>query len=55
MVCAIRPSSAYYEETLHTLKYADRAKAIKNKPIINESEQDKMIRELMEENTRLKE
>lgn len=26
MVCAIRPGNVYYEETLNTLKYADRAK-----------------------------
>jgi hypothetical protein len=37
MVCAIRPGNTYYEETLNTLKYADRAKKIKNKPTINES------------------
>jgi hypothetical protein len=55
MVCAIRPGHSYYEETLNTLKYADRAKKIKNKPIINESPQDKIIRELQEENKRLKE
>ena len=51
MVCAIRPGHLYYEETLNTLKYADRAK---KKPTINESPQDKLIRELMEENKRLK-
>ena len=54
MVCAIRPGHLYYEETLSTLKYADRAKKIKNKPTINESPQDKLIRELMEENKKLK-
>lgn len=55
MVCAIRPGHTYYDETLNTLKYADRAKKIKNKPTINESPQDKIIRELQEENKRLKE
>jgi len=55
MVCAIRPGHMYYEETCNTLKYADRAKKIKNKPTINESPQDKLIRELMEENKKLKE
>jgi len=54
MVCAIRPGNLYYEETLNTLKYADRAKKIKNKPVINESPQDKLIRELMDENAKLK-
>jgi kinesin family protein 1 len=46
MVCAIRPGHPYYEETLNTLKYADRAKKIKNKPTVNESASDKLIREL---------
>jgi len=55
MICAIRPGHLYYEETLNTLRYADRAKKIKNKPVINESPQDKIIRELQEENKRLKE
>lgn len=54
MVCAIRPGHTYYEESLSTLRYADRAKQIKNKPTINESPQDKLIRELQEENKRLK-
>lgn len=36
MIAAIRPGHAYYEETLATLRYADRAKKIKNKPTINE-------------------
>jgi hypothetical protein len=54
MICAIRPGDLYYEETLNTLKYADRAKEIKNKPVINESAADKLIRELKEENERLK-
>jgi hypothetical protein len=55
MICAIRPGHLYFEETCNTLKYADRAKKIKCKPTINESPQDKLIRELMEENKRLKE
>jgi kinesin family protein 1 len=54
MICAIRPGNTYYEETINTLKYADRAKEIKNKPVINESATDKLIRELKEENDRLK-
>jgi len=55
MVCAIRPGDLYFDETMNTLKYADRAKQIKNKPTINESDSDKLVRELMEENKRLKE
>lgn len=54
MICAVSPSSDNYEETLSTLRYADQAKKIKNKPVVNESETDKLIRELKEENERLK-
>jgi len=55
MVCALSPSFMNYEETLSTLRYADRAKKIKNQAMINESPQDKMIRELKAENAKLKE
>lgn len=54
MVCALSPSFMNYEETLSTLRYADRAKKIKNAAIINESPQDKVIRELKDENKKLK-
>jgi len=37
MICAISPASANYEETLSTLRYADRAKKIKNHATVNES------------------
>lgn len=37
MICAISPASDNYDETLSTLRYAERAKKIKNKPIVNES------------------
>jgi len=54
MICAIRPGAKYFDETVNTLKYADRAKQIKNTAVINENPQDKMIRELKEENEKLK-
>ena len=54
MICALSPASINYEETLSTLRYADRAKKIQNKAVINESEHDKMIRLLREENSGLK-
>lgn len=54
MICAIRPGARFFEETLSTLRYADRAKQIKNKAVINEDPQDKLIRELKEENEKLK-
>lgn len=54
MICALSPASINYDETLSTLRYADRAKKIQNKAVINESAQDRMIRELKEENEKLK-
>ena len=54
MICALSPASINYEETLSTLRYADRAKKIQNKAVINESEHDKMVRMLKEENANLK-
>jgi hypothetical protein len=54
MICALSPASINYEETLSTLRYADRAKKIQNKAVINESENDKMVRCLKEENLDLK-
>jgi hypothetical protein len=54
MICALSPAHTNYEETLSTLRYADRAKKIQNKAVVNESPQDKLIRELKEENERLR-
>ncbi|KAI8089150.1 uncharacterized protein BX664DRAFT_332300 [Halteromyces radiatus] len=47
MIAAISPAD--YDETLSTLRYADQAKKIKNKAVINEDPNAKMIRELKEE------
>jgi len=46
MICAVSPADSNYEESLSTLRYADRAKKIVNKAVVNESVQDKIIREL---------
>lgn len=54
MICAISPSSDNFEETLSTLRYADQAKKIKNKAMVNESATDKLIRELQQENEKFK-
>jgi hypothetical protein len=54
MIAALSPASVNYEETLSTLRYANQVKAIKNDAKINESAHDKLIRELREENERLK-
>lgn len=55
MICAISPATDNYEETLSTLRYADQAKKIQNKAVVNESETDKMIRNLTNEKDELKE
>lgn len=54
MICALSPALNNYDETLSTLRYADQAKKIKCNAIVNESEQDKIIRELKIENDKLK-
>ena len=54
MIAALSPADINYDETLGTLRYADRAKQIKNKAVVNENPMDKLIRELKEENDKLK-
>jgi hypothetical protein len=54
MVANIGPAGYNYEESLNTLRYANRAKNIVNKPRINEDPKDAMIREFRDEITRLK-
>lgn len=49
MISAISPSLDNYEETLSTLRYADRAKKIVNNPVVNEDPNAKIIRNLREE------
>ncbi|XP_041350719.1 kinesin-like protein KIF28P [Gigantopelta aegis] len=53
MIAALSPADMNYDETLSTLRYADRAKKIQNKAVINESPTERLIRELKEENARL--
>ncbi|KAK3750592.1 hypothetical protein RRG08_007101 [Elysia crispata] len=54
MVANIGPASYNYEESMTTLRYANRAKNIKNKPVINEDPKDALLREFQEEISRLK-
>uniref|UniRef100_A0A0C9QMU2 KIF16B_0 protein n=1 Tax=Fopius arisanus TaxID=64838 RepID=A0A0C9QMU2_9HYME len=54
MIAAISPADCNYGETLSTLRYANRAKNIINKPTINEDANVKLIRELREEILKLK-
>lgn len=55
MVANIGPASYNYDETLTTLRYANRAKNIKNKPRINEDPKDALLRQYQEEISRLRE
>lgn len=54
MIANVGPADWNYDETLSTLRYANRAKNIKNKPKINEDPKDTMLREYQEEIARLK-
>ncbi|XP_033861237.3 kinesin-like protein KIF16B isoform X2 [Acipenser ruthenus] len=54
MIATVSPADVNYGETLSTLRYANRAKNIINKPTINEDSNVKLIRELRAEIARLK-
>ncbi|XP_055939213.1 kinesin-like protein KIF13B isoform X2 [Argiope bruennichi] len=55
MVATISPAADNYDETLSTLRYADRAKRIVNHAVVNEDPNARIIRELREEVEMLKE
>jgi len=54
MCACVGPVDYNYDETLSTLRYAYRAKSIKNKPKINEDPKDALLRELQTEIAQLK-
>merc|ERR1719438_304684 len=54
MVANIGPANYNYDETITTLRYANRAKNIKNKPRINEDPKDALLRDFQLEIARLK-
>ena len=49
MVACLSPADNNYDETLSTLRYANRAKNIKNKPKINEDPKDALLRQFQKE------
>ena len=49
MIATLSPAADNYEETLSTLRYADRAKRIVNHAVVNEDPNARIIRELREE------
>ncbi|KAJ3050350.1 kinesin-like protein Klp8 [Rhizophlyctis rosea] len=55
MIAAISPADVNYEETLSTLRYAERAKKIVNKAVVNEDENGRVMRELQQELVALRE
>jgi len=54
MIAALSPVDDNYDETLSTLRYADRAKKIQNKPKVNEDPKDALLRQYEQEITKLK-
>ncbi|CAK58191.1 unnamed protein product (macronuclear) [Paramecium tetraurelia] len=55
MITAISPSDFNYDETMSSLRYASRAKMIKNQPKVNEDPKDALLKEQAEEIKKLKE
>ena len=55
MFANVSPASYNYEETIGTLRYASRAKLIKNAPKVNEDPKDALLRKYEEEIKALKE
>ena len=54
MIANIGPASYNYDESLTTLRYANRAKNIRNRPKVNEDPKDTLLREYQDEIIRLK-
>ncbi|XP_008311549.1 kinesin-like protein KIF3C [Cynoglossus semilaevis] len=54
MVATLGPAPQHYDETLTTLRYANRAKNIQNQPRVNEDPKDALLREFQKEISRLR-
>ncbi|XP_069738575.1 kinesin-like protein KIF1C [Phaenicophaeus curvirostris] len=55
MIAALSPADINYEETLSTLRYADRTKRIRCRAVINEDPTGRLVRQLRREVARLRE
>ncbi|XP_061566896.1 kinesin-like protein KIF28P [Cololabis saira] len=53
MIATLSPADICYEESLSTLRYAERAKRIQNRAVVNESPTERIVKELRAENARL--
>ncbi|XP_075691783.1 chromosome-associated kinesin KIF4A [Rhinoderma darwinii] len=49
MIACVSPADSNMEETLNTIRYADRARKIKNKPIVNTDPQAAELRKLKQQ------
>ncbi|KAF6031922.1 KIF27 [Bugula neritina] len=49
MICCISPASSDFDETLNALKYANRARNIRNKPVVNRDIQSINMEEMQNE------
>jgi uncharacterized membrane protein YukC len=54
MIAAISPADFNYEESLTTLRYAARAKNIKNKPRVNQDPKDALLKQYEDEIKKLR-
>ncbi|CAB1334990.1 unnamed protein product [Coregonus sp. 'balchen'] len=52
-IAALSPADICYEESISTLRYAERAKRIQNRAVVNESPTERLVKELKAENARL--
>ena len=53
MIACVSPAESNYEETLSSIKYASRARNIKNKPIVNRDANSMLIEALRNQVTSL--
>ena len=49
MIACVSPADSNVDETVSTLRYADRARQIKNKPVVNRDEKDELVARLRQE------
>jgi kinesin family protein 3/17 len=54
MIAAISPADYNFDDTVTTLRYASRAKNIKNKPRVNMDPKDALLKQYEEEIQKLK-
>lgn len=55
MICCASPAGSSFDETLNSLKYANRAKNIKNKPVVNRDSHSMKFAEMQDEIMALRE